>query len=61
MPGIKAENFVFGSDFLLKSESDFKAHMKSTHGVSAKKAKELYTIIHGNNSAISTKAIEDCQ
>jgi hypothetical protein len=58
---IKTKNFVFGSDFIEKSESELKAHMKAKHGVSAKAAKEIYKEIHGNDSAVSAEAIEDSE
>ena len=58
---IKTKNFVFGDDFLNKSLPDFKAHMKSRHGVSAKNAKLIYEEIHGNDSAVQSKAIEDSE
>ena len=56
--GIKVANFEFSSDFLDKSEADFKAHMKRTHGVSAKKAKELYKGLHGESTGVPNEAEE---
>ncbi|QQO97047.1 hypothetical protein Nekkels1_45 [Cellulophaga phage Nekkels_1] len=58
---IETKNFVFGSDFLLKSESDFKAHMKKTHGVGARQAKEIYKEIHGDNSTSEPKLVENSE
>lgn len=56
---ILTKNFVFGNDFLKKSLPEFKAHMKKTHRVSAKEAKFIFEEIHGNDSTVSEKAIED--
>ena len=58
---IETKNFTFGEDFLYKSLPEFKAHMKKIHGVGARQAKEIYEEIHGNDSAIFTKAIEDSE
>lgn len=55
---IVTKNFVFGEDFKDKSLSDFKAHMKRTHGVSAKKAKEIYDEIHGKSSSVPEEPSE---
>lgn len=58
---IKVKNFVFGDDFLTKSLTEFKAHMKKTHGVSVKAAKEIYNEIHGNVSTVRSEVAEDKQ
>ncbi len=58
---IKTKNFVFGEDFKEKSLLEFKAHMKKTHGVGARLAKEIYNEIHGNDSTVQEEAIEDSE
>ena len=53
---IKIENFEFSSDVLNYSEVELKALLKGRYKLSARKSKEIYKAIHGDNSTISTKA-----
>lgn len=56
---VKIENFEFSSDVVTYSEGDFKALLKKRYGTTAKRAKEIYKKLHGDDSTVSEQPKED--
>lgn len=49
------EKFKFSSDFLTKSEDEFKAEMQNRYKIKVRDIKKLYNKIHGNVPAVPEK------
>lgn len=55
------ENFQASSDIKNYTEGELKALLKRRYGLTAKKSKEVYNMIHGKHSPVSGKAESDKQ
>jgi hypothetical protein len=59
--GVKVENFEFSPNVMDLTEGEFKALLKKKFGTTAKRAKEIYKKIHGNDTTVPEEASEDIE